>query len=422
METENRNFDTLIRDFFNYLKSIPRSEKTIKMYAWAYRKVKLFMDGYKIENYDEETEKKFLSFYLGKQERSQLSPSGKRFANRIRVLTIFQKTGAITFGTKKEPPKVFDGMVGATMTDFIAFKKHIFQFSPNTLKDYISYLHHFLTFLKKENAASFDRITLPLVLHYIECLDPQKLPSKNRILLIVKSYLRYLCEQKYLSRDFSSGIPKGASIHRPQVPSTFTTEEIKTLLNSVDRGSCRGKRDYAILLLAVQLGIRSSDIQHLQFESLLWQQQKISLVQQKTGRQLVLPLLPEVGNAIIEYLQHGRPVSTESYVFLQLRSPYKPLNRCSMGDIVQYHMEQAGITCSGRKHGPHSLRHSFAGRLLEQEVPIPVISEALGHSSSETTMDYLRIDVTRLACCALEVAPVPVFFYKQNLRGGTCHE
>ena len=422
METENRNFDTLIRDFFDYLKSIPRSEKTIKLYAWAYRKVKLFMDDYKIENYDEETEKEFLSFYFSKHERSQLSPSGKRFANTIRVLTIFQKTGAITFGTKKDPPKVFDGTVGATMADFIAYKKQLFQFSPNDLKDYISYLHQFLTFLKEENVTSFDGITLPLVLRYIECLDPQKLPKKNRILLIVKSYLRYLCEQKYLSRDFSFSIPKGASIHRPQVPSTFTTEEIKTVLNAVDRGSRKGKRDYAILLLAVQLGIRSSDIQHLQFESLLWQQQKISLVQQKTGRQLVLPLLPEVGNAIIEYLQHGRPVSTESYVFLQLIAPYKPLNRCSVGDIVQYHMERAGITCSGRKHGPHALRHSFAGRLLAQEVPIPVISEALGHSSSETTMDYLRIDVTRLACCALEVAPVPASFYKQNLGGGMCHE
>ena len=149
---------------------------------------------------------------------------------------------------------------------------------------YISYLHQFLTFLKEENVTSFDGITLPLVLRYIECLDPQKLPKKNRILLIVKSYLRYLCEQKYLSRDFSFSIPKGASIHRPQVPSTFTTEEIKTVLNAVDRGSRKGKRDYAILLLAVQLGIRSADIQHLQFESLLWQQQKISLVHQKTGR------------------------------------------------------------------------------------------------------------------------------------------
>lgn len=179
METENRNFDTLIRDFFDYLKSIPRSEKTIKLYAWAYRKVKLFMDDYKIENYDEETEKEFLSFYFSKHERSQLSPSRKRFANTIRVLTIFQKTGAITFGTKKDPPKVFDGTVGATMADFIAYKKQLFQFSPNTLKDYISYLHQFLTFLKEENVASFDGITLPLVLRYIECLDPQKLPKKT---------------------------------------------------------------------------------------------------------------------------------------------------------------------------------------------------------------------------------------------------
>ncbi|HET7117081.1 MAG TPA: site-specific integrase [Hanamia sp.] len=413
-------FPTLIKEFFGYLNKLQRSEKTIGMYSWIFRKLKAYMDQNHLRYYDEVVEKKYLESALGAFDYLQLSDSGKRFVNTLGTLTEFQETGSIVYGIKRQPPKVFSGEVGATMTDFMAYRKVIYNLSDSTLKDYTSYLHNLLVFLNNEGVVCISRITVPIILKYISSLDCGKNPTRNRKLLLIKNYLMFLYEQKLLPVDYSGCVPKGNSINRPQLPSTFSVEEIKTLLESIDRSSPGGKRDYAILLLATKLGMRSSDIRWLKFEYIFWQQNMLMFKQQKTGKSITLPLLPEVGNAIIDYLQHGRPVSDESYLFLHLRSPYPHIGRTTIGSLVYFHLRRAGINCSNRKYGPHALRHSLAGTLLNKKTPIPVISEVLGHSHTDSTMNYLRIDKDTLNQCALDVPNVPASFYL-NSKGGLYH-
>ena len=174
-------------------------------------------------------------------------------------------------------------------------------------------------------------------------------------------------------------MPQCTYKQQPRLPSTFSEKEIKTLLASIDQGDAKGKRDYAMILLATKLGLRASDIVALKFENILWEQSLIKLSQQKTGKNISLPLLPEIGNAIINYLKHGRPVSEESYLFLQANAPYRRINPHILTGIVHSNIKKAKIDCTNRKHGPHALRHSFAGNLLKAETPMPIISEALGH-------------------------------------------
>ena len=215
-------------------------------------------------------------------------------------------------------------------------------------------------------------------------------------------------------------IPKDNYKSQPHLPSNFSKEETEILLKSVDRGNPKGKRDYAILLLATKLGLRASDIGELKFENILWERSLITFEQRKTGKRIDLPLLPEIGNATIDYMKHGRPVSDESYCFLHVQSPYERIHTSDIKSLVHFHLKRAGINCKNRRHGPHALRHSFAGNLLRGITPLPVISEALGHSSCESTMYYLRIDIDSLRQCALNVPLVPSSFYEQE--GGTFHE
>ena len=200
----------------------------------------------------------------------------------------------------------------------------------------------------------------------------------------------------------------------------LTDEEIEAILKAVDRGSPKGKLDYAIILLATKLGLRASDICGLKFENLLWERNIITFDQIKTGKAIELPLLPEIGNAIINYLKHGRPVSEESHCFLQVQSPYNRIRPYDIGTLVRKHITLAKINFDNRKHGPHALRHSFASAMLKENVPLPVISEALGHRTLESSMYYLRIDLNSLRKCALAVPPVPSSFYKQI--GGQWYE
>ena len=263
-------------------------------------------------------------------------------------------------------------------------------------------------------------ITASDILSYIGKMDPHLSAKKHVALGVFRLFFRYLYDRHFLQVDYSRIIPKDNYKNQPKLPSSFTDKEIDTLLKAVDRGSPKGKRDYAILLLATKLGLRASDICELKFEHIIWERNIITFNQYKTGKTTELPLLPEIGNAIINYLKHGRPVSRNSHCFLQVQSPYARIQPYDIGNLVRRNMTLARINYANRKHGPHALRHSFASALLRANVPLPVISEALGHRKLESSMYYLRIDLNSLRKCALEVPPVPSSFYKQI--GGYCYE
>jgi integrase len=124
------------------------------------------------------------------------------------------------------------------------------------------------------------------------------------------------------------------------------------------------------------------------------------------------PLSEEVGNAIIDYLKYGRPESKEPLMFLTATAPYCQLSKSSLNRAITECMEKADISYEERKRGLHSLRNSLATHLLSEREPLPVIAEILGHSTTESTRYYLRVDFKQLKQCALEVPGVPASFYK----------
>lgn len=172
--------------------------------------------------------------------------------------------------------------------------------------------------------------------------------------------------------------------------------------------------------MASRLGLRVSDIAGLTFDNIDWDNNRIILKQHKTGNPVELPLLPEVGEALVNYLRYARPESMLPNVFLSACAPYRPMNRLGLNGVVIRIMRSSGVNLAGRKFGPHSMRHSLASNMLKSGASISVISEALGHESSETTREYLRVDVTSLTKCALDVPPVPETFYRQ--KGGAFYD
>lgn len=177
---------------------------------------------------------------------------------------------------------------------------------------------------------------------------------------------------------------------------------------------------YAVFMLASRLGLRVSDIIRLTFSNLDWDNNTISLTQYKTKREVVLPLLSDVGNAIIDYLQAERPQSNDNHIFLSTRPPYGRISRSTVWLSLQEAIRQSGVNTERRKHGIHAFRHSLASQLLAHDTPLPIISETLGHSSTASTANYLRIDYDRLRTILLSPSPVPDAFYTQ--QGGVFYE
>jgi site-specific recombinase XerD len=208
---------------------------------------------------------------------------------------------------------------------------------------------------------------------------------------------------KYHAVNLGQSMPKSGYRRNRPLPSTYSADEVKRLLKVVDRARPIGKRDYAILLLAAKLGIRTGDICNLQFSHFKWEDSRLEFVQGKTDKLLVLPILHEVGEAVIDYLKHGRPETESNHIFVRHQAPFIPFSLKSMNLLVKKHVLDAGIHVGNRKIGLHSLRHSLASSLLQENTPLPIISEVLGHTNTNTTRVYLKIDATQLKKCALGV-------------------
>jgi len=186
------------------------------------------------------------------------------------------------------------------------------------------------------------------------------------------------------------------------LPSAFKKEDVEKLITTIDKISPTGKRAYAVILLVAKTGLRMSDMQNLKFENIDWEQKAIRLTQVKGKRPLHLPLLPDVGWAIIDYIKNGRPVSKSPHIFLQERAPYEPLQ--NFDNILVKHLRLAGISTEYlRHHGLHALRHGLATTLLGQGTPLYIIQDILDHVNMDTTEKYVATDLRQLAECALEV-------------------
>ena len=225
----------------------------------------------------------------------------------------------------------------------------------------------------------------------------------------VADFLAFLATTGQTPESLAGRLPPHRHVRHESEPHLWTAEEIRRMLAVIDRQSATGKRDYAMILATARLGLRISDLRHLELGDLDWRAKTITIVQHKTGRPLRLPLLDDVGWAIIDYIGHGRPETACPKVFVKHRHPFDAFGcSSSVASRLSRHAARAGITFApGEVCGMHSLRGALAVAMIGDGTPIPVVSAVLGHASSDTTQAYyLRFDVERLRCCALDVEDV----------------
>ncbi|HTU74098.1 MAG TPA: site-specific integrase, partial [Trebonia sp.] len=222
-------------------------------------------------------------------------------------------------------------------------------------------------------------------------------------------FLAFLAAAGRAPQGLAGRLPPHRHLRHESEPHLWTAEEIRRLLAVIDRQSAVGKRDYAMILMTARLGLRISDLRQLELGDLDWRAKTLTIVQRKTGRPLSLPLLDDVGWAVIDYVRHGRPETACAKVFVKHRHPFGAFGcSSSVGTRLSHYAARARVELpAGQACGMHSLRGALAVAMIGNGAPMPVISEVLGHASSDTTQAYyLRFDVERLRCCALDVEDV----------------
>jgi site-specific recombinase XerD len=232
---------------------------------------------------------------------------------------------------------------------------------------------------------------------------------------VIRAFLKFLAVTGTVETDLSTLVP-----HHKQpfkVPVTYSVEEISKIESIIDRSTDIGKRDYAILLLASRLGLRSCDIVNITLDSLDFERGKLVLVQQKTDEALVLPLLPEIQEALGDYISNGRPETSERRVFIRQNAPYQGITTSVLRFETSRYFREAGIQITGKRHGPHTFRSSLASSMVNDAIPYEAVRKILGHSDPDAIRHYAKLDIEILRQCAIEV-PEPSGNFKEFLQGG----
>lgn len=279
------------------------------------------------------------------------------------------------------------------------------EYSTITIGHYTKQSAKFLDYADSHGLASCNEINFTLINNYIKTLVGYTYKTVEQQLCSLRSFFRYLFMNNMINTDYSLKIPMIQSRKQTRIPSVWSVDDLKKLISAIDRGSPMGKRDYAMILLACRLGLRAGDIKKLTFENFHWNNNQLVFIQSKTRTLISLPLVQDVGWAVIDYLKYGRPKVETRCVFIRLIAPFLPFSEDDhLRQIIVKYMKLAHIPISSKKRvGMHSLRHTLASLLLENNTPLPVISDILGHVDTKSTAVYLKVDLNKLKECPLNI-------------------
>jgi site-specific recombinase XerD len=206
----------------------------------------------------------------------------------------------------------------------------------------------------------------------------------------LRSFLRFLQLRGDIAMDLRGAVPKIAGWRMASLPKYLPSEQLNAIVESCNRRSTIGRRDYAVLLLLARMGLRAKEVAALSLDDVDWRE-GIMFVRGKGGREDCMPLLAEVGSALASYLRWRRKTSQRS-LFLCHRAPHLPLSSGAVIAIVQRACERAQLPIVGA----HRLRHSAATTRLRQGATLEEISQTLRHRHHATTAIYAKVDHCRL--------------------------
>lgn len=298
-------------------------------------------------------------------------------------------------GPRPEPPTPYSHVLGP----FVQYLHDECDLSQNTVRNIRRQVVGFLEDSLETVGPPSDEFLNPDILEKSLKTHLAQSPENLRSLTsTLRKLLRFCAREGYTASDLSGFIPSIPSYRHASLPRGMEDSDLQRMLASVPRDTPKGTRDYAILLLLMAYGVRAKSAAALLLDHINWRNSTIRICAQKGGKEVVLPLLDAVGEAILGYLRY-RPDSPCREVFLTVKAPIHPLNSLVISHMTRQYMDGAGVLLPRR--GASTLRHSWAIRALAHDASIKTIADVLGHQCLDTTFVYAKADLKALRHVAM---------------------
>lgn len=397
----------LIRLLEDELIRMHYKESTLKYYRVNWGRLIRYFESRNEEFYSEAIAMDYVNEkcdFFKKEQAGLLTQSNMYLFRITRMIGDFQFHGTVPRRYMKSLSRINEPSHKKLLQGF-ALNCKSSNYSVSTCKGYCRTTENFLSFLESRGCIVQD-ITPIYLNEYVKTLMGYSYKMVEFTLCGIRSFLRFMNSEQILAEDVSGCLPCIKSRKQTRIPSVWARDDLQKLLNAIDIGNPSGKRDYAIILLVSRLGLRSIDVKNLVLSDIKWTENKIEFIQSKTQNPITLPLLKDIGWAIIDYLKNGRPISDYPNIFLRHLAPISPFSDDDhLYQIIVKYMRLAKLPISEKKKtGMHSLRHTLATTLLEQHVSIQEIADILGHQNMNSTAVYLKSSLTLLRECSLNPA------------------
>lgn len=309
------------------------------------------------------------------------------------LLTWLRETGSLA---PAEAEPAHDDPVTASVDRYQSFLFNQRGVSLNTVLAYLSTVQVFLGKCFEARPADLGSLGIDDVNRFLRHSCQIHSPATTRVhVAALRSFTRYLYQSGIIARDIADGITGIRTWRLSSLPKGLKPDQVEAVLASCNRETVTGRRDHSVLLLLALLGLRACEVVRLTLDDIDWSNALIT-VSGKGGRHDDLPLPDEVGEALVVYLQDGRPTCTTRRVFVGRRAPLRGFQSSSaVVHIVRHALARAGIERPGRG-AAHLLRHSLATRMLRNGASLEEIGQILRHQSPDSTRIYAKVDLDAL--------------------------
>lgn len=407
-----------VDDFVLWLGSRGYADSTVSLYLSFMPRVECWLRSRGIKSFEQLTMHAVADAYCHFRSRHHYISSATR------CLQLFlRERGSVPEGTTPPP------LPGEIELD--RFTEHLRRdrgLAANTVLAQTHQVRHFLAFLRFD-AKNFQLSRLEL--ERVEAFLHRKARTNSRlsmqhVVAAVRGFLRWEYTRGKLSRPLHRHID-GPRVYRlERLPKALPWSQVRALLDSIDRSTTRGLRDFSLLYLTAAYGLRSSELVRLTLDDFDWRKRILRVYQPKNKQVIPLPLTDEAAGVLIKYLRKARPVSRDRHLFLRFQAPAGSLAPAMVGDALERCRRASGLKLPPM--GAHVLRHSFAVHLLRQGVAMKTIGDTLGHRDAGSTLVYLRLGIEDLREVSM---PVPIstaiakpsgsVVYRPRLRAAPFH-
>ena len=272
---------------------------------------------------------------------------------------------------------------------------------PASVRHYSHHLRRFEAYLSKVGVRGLQELSPALLSAFVAERSAAGL-AKTSVrdgCGVLRVFLRYAHREGVVGSDLSKIVEWPQVYRLSNIPRSISWTDVGKVLGGVDRRTPCGKRDYAILLLLVTYGLRGREVAALTLNDIDWKRERLAIPERKAGHSTAFPLSKSVGEAIVDYLQHGRPKTTDRHVFFRSAAPVRPIGSAVVSACATRYLLQAGVRVP--RPGSHTLRHTLVQRLVDAEFALKEIGDFVGHRSAASTQIYGKVAVESLRQVAL---------------------